>query len=716
MSTGSKTPDRRRARPTIVTGGRDPGSRPDADDGAPRRSASDPAARPDQPEDLATALAAVRRALALHARLDPEEADCEAREPRPTAPPTAEVPAAAPSRLVALCRLFDLDPFERDVLVLCAGIELDATIAPLCAEAQVDPRRAYPTFGLALAALPGASWRALLPEAPLRHWQLARLASGAPLTTGELRIDERILHFLLGFDGRDPRLAGLVEPVPPDGELVPSLQRLAGRIASTWRQASEAADFPVVELRGTDILARRAVAAAAAAALDLRLEAMTAEALPTQVDELDELLRLWHREAMLSGAVLLLEGDEARPREPQLAALERFIDRSRSPLIVAHHRWLGPRRRPLLCLEVDKPLTGEQRDLWRLAAGDGDGDAAIGERLEPLVGQFHMSAAEIRGAWVEALGRADAEPGDVSAAVWQACRERVRPAFAGLAERIEPRARWDDLVLPETQLETLGDIVAHVRHRRQVYRDWGFADKSTRDLGISALFAGASGTGKTMAAEVLAGKLDLDLYRIDLAAVVNKYIGETEKNLQRVFDAAESGGAVLLFDEADALFGRRSEVKDSHDRYANIGVSYLLQRMETYKGLAILTTNLLQALDPAFRRRLRFIVEFPFPGPAERRRIWRRIFPPETPTEGLDIARLPRVNLTGGNIRNIAMSAAFRAAEAGRPVAMRDLLIASGRELAKSGRRLPETETRDWLVHRASAELGDGRPPRPRSG
>src|SRR6266568_5035966 len=196
---------------------------------------------------------------------------------------------------------------------------------------------------------------------------------------------------------------------------------------------------------------------------------------------------------------------------------------------------------------------------------------------------------------------------------WDTCRVQARPLLDDLAQRIEPAASWDDLVLPELQRQVLRDIAMHVKQRARVYETWGFATRGTRGLGISALFAGVSGTGKTMAAEVLANELRLDLYRIDLSAVVSKYIGETEKNLRRVFDAAEEGGAILLFDEADALFGKRSEVKDSHDRYANIEVSYLLQRMETYNGLSVLATNMKSALDPAFMRRLRFVINFPFP-------------------------------------------------------------------------------------------------------
>ena len=286
--------------------------------------------------------------------------------------------------------------------------------------------------------------------------------------------------------------------------------------------------------------------------------------------------------------------------------------------------------------------------------------------------------------------------GDAAASLWQACRETTPARLESLAQRIEPVAGWDDLVLDEPQLDALRQITMHVRQRLEVYDRWGFARKSSRGLGISALFAGESGTGKTMAAELLAGDLDLDLYRIDLSAVVSKYIGETEKNLRRVFDAAEESGSVLLFDEADALFGKRSEVKDSHDRYANIEVSYLLQRMEAYRGLAILTTNQKAALDPAFRRRLRFIVEFPFPGLVQREAIWRRIFPAETPLDGIDYASLARLNAPGGVIRNIALNAAFLAAAENVPVTMRHLLRAARTEAGKRERPMSPTEVLGW--------------------
>jgi SpoVK/Ycf46/Vps4 family AAA+-type ATPase len=272
----------------------------------------------------------------------------------------------------------------------------------------------------------------------------------------------------------------------------------------------------------------------------------------------------------------------------------------------------------------------------------------------------------------------------------------TRPRLEQLAQRIDVRAAWEDLVLPSEQRTLLRQMVAQVAQRSRVYDEWGFARRMNRGLGISALFSGESGTGKTMAAEVIAGELRLDLYRVDLSGVVSKYIGETEKNLRRVFDAAEAGGAILLFDESDALFGKRSEVKDSHDRYANVEINYLLQRLEAYRGLAILTTNKKSAMDSAFLRRLRFVVEFPFPNVADRRRIWSQVFPPTAELEALDLDRLSRFSLTGGSIHNIALNAAFLAAQAGEAISMRRVLEAARAEFHKVERPVQDSEFR-WL-------------------
>jgi len=313
--------------------------------------------------------------------------------------------------------------------------------------------------------------------------------------------------------------------------------------------------------------------------------------------------------------------------------------------------------------------------------------------MAQVTSQFSLGLAGLRDASAEVLALvADGDRAPVHELAWHACRVQSRVRLDDLAQRIDARAGWDDLVLPADQLALLRALSAYVRQRARVYEPWGFARSGERGLGISALFAGVSGTGKTLAAEVLARELALDLYRIDLSQVVSKYIGETEKNLRKIFDAAEEAGAVLLFDEADALFGKRSEVKDSHDRYANIEVSYLLQRMEQYRGLAILTSNMRNALDQAFLRRLRFIIEFPFPDAAQRAQIWRRVFPADVPLGTIDWARLAKLNVPGGAIRNIALSAAFIAADAGASVEMTHLARAARAEYRKLEKPLSDAE------------------------
>ena len=274
---------------------------------------------------------------------------------------------------------------------------------------------------------------------------------------------------------------------------------------------------------------------------------------------------------------------------------------------------------------------------------------------------------------------------------------RIASDVGELATVIEPRASWADLILPDDQVALLRELVGHVRGRTTVHERWGFRSRAVDGLGIAALFEGESGTGKSLAAEVVASDLGMSLLRVDLATVVSKYIGETEKNVARVFTAAEASGAIILFDEAEALFGKRSEVRDSHDRYANIEIAYLLQRMETYRGLAILTSNAKSSLDRAFQRRLRFIVRFPFPDQVGRERIWRASIPADAPQRGLTFGKLARLNVAGGDIRNIALGAAFRAAAESKPISMAHVRDAARREMEKLGRQPSDADTRGWL-------------------
>ncbi|HEY0100568.1 MAG TPA: ATP-binding protein [Pyrinomonadaceae bacterium] len=632
----------------------------------------------------------------------------------------------APAALDSLCEAFGLSPFERDVLLMCAGMELDATFAPLCAAAQGNANRVHPTFGLALAALPEAHWNAITPDAALRRWRLVEVwQNEGTLAQSGLRIDERVLHYLTGISYLDERLRGLVEPVPLEHDLPPSQFALVEGITHFWRQSRGGSLLPFVFLSGNeDAAGKRLVAAHSCATLGLRLHVLRAADIPLPVAEREALSVLWQREAVLQASALLIEDDDAEKTPPH--AVLSFIESMHGMLFVAGSEMLRMRQRQSLRLNVDKPDAAEQRVLWREALGHVSDELNV--QLDNVISQFSLTGDKIRAASAQALlelaraegaeraassgtgtagtGAAGAE--EVSAQeqgaertpaeiLWDTCRIQARTRLDDLAQRIEPIARWSDLVLPEHQTRSLLEIAAHVRQRSRVYETWGFAAAGARGLGISALFAGASGTGKTMAAEVIARELRLDLYKIDLSQVVSKYIGETEKNLRRVFDAAEEGGAVLLFDEADALFGKRSDVKDSHDRYANIEISYLLQRMESYRGLAILTTNMKTSLDTAFMRRLRFVVQFPFPDAAQRGEIWRRVFPPQTPTENLEIRKLARLNVAGGNIRNIALHAAFHAADTGEAVTMSHILRAARSEYDKLEKTLTESESGGWL-------------------
>jgi hypothetical protein len=594
---------------------------------------------------------------------------------------------AAPAAIDRLVERFALSVFERELVLLTAGVEMDAEVSACCAAASGEAHRRWASFALALAVLSEPHWSALTPSRPLRRWRLLEASEDAPLVSAKLRIDERVLHFLAGVNYLDTRLQPLVRRLPKPGVMSEAQRNIAETIAVALEKMDP--PLPIVQLSGGDPHGKRDVAASIAARCGLQLYAIAGEDIPANPHEMEALAALWERETALLDAALLVECADAAPGP----AVRRFVERIEGLTLLALPEAMtflrGERRYP-----VDRPDRRDQLLVWQQVLGNSSA-AHLGRTLEGLASEFKLSAQDIRrvgGEFDHAAPVSEAEVG-----LWKACRSLQRLRLDRLAQRIEPGSGWDDLVLAEPQKSTLLEIAAHVRHRFTVDERWGFAAKSARGLGISVLFAGESGTGKTMAAEVLANELHLELYRIDLSAVVSKYIGETEKNLARVFDVAQDSGAILLFDEADALFGKRSEVKDSHDRYANIEVSYLLQRMETYRGLAILTTNQKAALDTAFQRRLRFVLHFPFPDAAEREAIWRRVFPAATPTNGLAYAKLARLHMSGGNIRNIALNAAFYAAEAAGPVGMAHLLKAAHAEAAKRERPLTEAETRGWV-------------------
>ena len=615
-----------------------------------------------------------------------EEQVAAARRKRDEAAAAEPMPA-----LIRLARRLGLSQFDTDILLLCAAMELDTTVAGLCASTYGDPAQPYPTFALALSIFDEPSWDALSPEGPLRRWRLIEISqpTGRALTASAIRADERIVNFIKGLNHLDDRVAPFVSVVPAEAAdtkaLPPSQQEAVDRIAATVRVDAQA--LPV-QLLGNDSESKYLVAQRVAAALGLALCRATPELLPPNAADLELLARLWRRETILLPLALHVDARSVdRLTDGHAVSLKRFLERTGGVLFVdTVEAW--PVARGTHIFDVAKPLAAEQRDLWLEELGSEQAETAAS-----LAGQFDMSAPAIRRI-AEEVKAATGDPQAVHDAAWAKAATHTRLRVDSLAQRIDARATWDDIVLPATETALLRQISAHVAGRTRVYDDWGFRARMNRGLGVSAVFAGESGTGKTMAAEVIANELKLGLHRIDLSAVVSKWVGESEKNMQRLFNAAEDGGGILFFDEADALFGKRTEVQHSQDRFANIEVSYLLQRMESYRGLVILATNMKTALDRAFVRRLNFIVNFPFPGVDERRRIWARAFPDDVPREPLDLDRLARLNLTGGNVHNVALTAAFMAAHRGMKVSMPLVLESARMELRKLEKPINESELR----------------------
>lgn len=613
----------------------------------------------------------------------------------------AEAAMAAAERLeprpalLQLAQRFGMSRFEQQVLLLCAAMELDPQIASLCTQVRGNSHHSYPTFALALSLFDQPAWDSLSPERPLRYWRLLEInqPGAQPLTTSALRADERIVNYIKGLNYLDDRLTPLLIPLEyPETDLPTSQQTAITTITQALHQPSPQPGSPVLQLLGPDSTSKQLVAQQAATDLGRLLYRLPAELLPIQAAELETFMRLWQRESLLLPIALYLDAHETdgkAPAEGQTPPLHRFLSRSGGLLFFSSRDVRPNLDRPTLLVDIDKPTTDEQRNLWAAALGDRAGDSPA-----QIASQFNLNPIAIQQIAQSVLAEPPTQDDRLSDRLWAACLSSSRPQLDVLAQRLDSKATWEDIVLPEEEEGLLHQIAEQVRQRHRVYQDWGFENRMNRGLGISALFAGESGTGKTMAAEVIANALDLDLYRIDLSAVVSKYIGETEKNLRRLFDAAEDGGAILFFDEADALFGKRSEVKDSHDRYANIEINYLLQRIEAFRGLAILATNMRSALDQAFVRRLRFIVTFPFPTPVDRQKMWQHVFPVETPTHDLNVARLARLNLTGGNIHNVALNAAFLAAQKKTPVTMPLVLQAARAEFRKLDRPINEADFR----------------------
>ena len=611
-----------------------------------------------------------------------------------------------------LRRAFDLSEWEKRVLVILLAPCVDARYTKLFAYIQNDITKRLPGVDLLLRLLcrtPEERLRSL----PLLHRSAPLLSNrfieeidtdpGSSSTQRFLLLNRRIAEYLCGGTGVDRRLEGVVEILAPlewnDVVLPPDVMGSVRRIAQDLLQQVRSGR-PCMMLHGPDGVGKKTIARAVCGDAGVSLAVLDLRRLVSRHEDAKDLIQTLLREGLLQPMAVFFEHCEVlngKEVDEVSASLVRYA---------ASLGWLtffgstGAIPAPILPLplvsvEVGAPDGTLQQLLWQREIGESL-DAGDPGEPEDLVSRFSLTGGQIHNAVCRARTAA-ATRGQNHIRIddlVHATNEQSQPDLSSLARRIEARFTWEDLVLPEDQIRQLRELVSQVRHRRQVFEEWGFNGKVALGRGLNALFGGPSGTGKTMAAEVIAHDLGLDLYKIDLSAVISKYIGETEKNLNRVFTEAAHSNAILFFDEADALFGKRSEVRDSHDRYANIETAYLLQKMEEYDGITILATNFRQNLDDAFTRRMRFIVEFPFPDEQHRLRIWQQIWPAHAPL-GPDVdpgVLAHQYRLSGGNIRNVALAAAFLASSNGQVISMKHVSSALRREFQKMGKVLAPAE------------------------
>jgi SpoVK/Ycf46/Vps4 family AAA+-type ATPase len=624
----------------------------------------------------------------------------------------------AASPLARLAQVFDLAPFDFDVLLIALAPEFDLRYERIYAFLQDDVTRRRPSVDLVLNLLCQTVEAKLMQRArfasdsPLLRSSLVNLIpdpqqAQPPLLAHFLKLDDQIVRWLLGQEGLDRRLLPFCERIAPRSALE-QLQLSAEAkqaLLALVRRARTAGEPLKLYFHGRQGAGKRCTAEALAKALGMSLLAVDlGRGWGGQLD-LEQILKLSLREARFREALLFIEGLEALHGEEGERQSQRLFDGLSDQagiIIVAgiEAKWVSAQA-GLINVPFSIPDFAERRACWQTSLGP-SASALDNSDLDALAQRFRLTPGQIANAvdlarrhalWRAAARSRTDDPAGISpppniADLLRAARAQTGHSLATLARKIEPKYVWDDLVLPADQRDQLREICTQFAYRHIVYGAWGFERKLSLGKGLNCLFSGPPGTGKTMAAEVIANELQLDLYKIDLSQVVSKYIGETEKNLDRIFTAAEDANAILFFDEADALFGKRSEAKDAHDRYANIEVGYLLQKMEEYEGVAILATNLKGHLDDAFLRRLQIIVEFPFPDENYRRRIWQVVFPREAPLgEDVDFALLAReVRLAGGNIKNIGLAAAFYAAKNGGVIHMPHLARAARREHQKLGR------------------------------
>jgi hypothetical protein len=616
-------------------------------------------------------------------------------------------------RLLELASRFDLAASHREALLFALAPELERKYEKVYAYLQDDVTRTRPTVELLLRMLCSTTVErmeareAFTRRSPLVRGGLIRLLGEdtAPLPSRTVAVDDRVVEYLLGMDDVPAPLAGVVSVVHPDQGLETLALGETVRDGLTAQAASSEDQSRLVYTHGPPgsgendaveaICAERGLAVVRADADALGLTDGHAERRGSTAggSPLEALVR----EARLQDGAIHLRrlaapragkgGDGSPPElEDVVTGIVEGLAPYDGPVFLSGDRALSPRVGARLdgwsvrTVAFDTPGYDRRVELWE-AVED------LPEGVEPagLASKFALTAGQVEDA--VATARTITGGRELSTqAVYAACRSQSRERLGALARAVETGYTWSDIVLPEETMTHLQEVAAHVKHQGKIYSEWGFSGKYSTGNGLNVLFTGPSGTGKTMAAEIVAGEAGLDLYRLDLASVVSKYIGETEENLKAVFDEAEGSNAVLFFDEADALFGERSDVSDSQDRYANVEVSYLLQRMENHDGTVILASNLKENIDDAFLRRINLSVEFPMPDRDARKQIWRSVFPAATPTGELDVDFLAEFDLAGGSIKNAALTAAFLAAEDDEPVGMTHLVQALRRELEKTGR------------------------------
>jgi hypothetical protein len=604
--------------------------------------------------------------------------------------------AGADLRLRRTARAFRLDRFDADVLLVALAPDLDPRFERLYAYLHDDVTKRRATTGLAIelcgeGIAAGAARSRLLDSGALRSGALLLIEDeDRPFLGRDLRVPDRVTAHLLGDDTPDPSIAALM--MPADELAVGDGGPLAGTV-----RAGRGPGY-VRERIGTAgrSLAAAAIAYAGLVPLSLDLRRLPAGARP------EELALLAQREARLRGAGLIIGPIEALAAAGP-AAVRAFAE-SPCPTVLVGARGWDPEWscEPAFVVDAPVPSFDERRAMW-MRALDGDRPVSIDPASTTI--QFRLTPEQVGRAATVARRRAAATGSPITPAdLREGARAQNAAGLDHLARRVEPRAGWQDVILPTDTLTQLRELAAMVIHRERVLDEWAMA-WPTRGRGITALFAGDSGTGKTLSAEVVAAEVGLDLYVIDLSTVVDKYVGETEKNLDRIFVEADRVNGVLVFDEADALFGKRSEVRESKDRWANVEVAYLLQRMERFDGMAILTTNLRTNLDDAFLRRLDVVIDFPLPDEELRRRLWELNLRRGVPTaDDIDVGFLAGAfRISGGNIRNVVMAAAYLAATEARALGMTDLVRATRREYQKLGRMCVEAEFGPYYSLVASA-------------